>query len=375
MPHVSLNLTPITFKVFTIFIFSYTCHQNIFPIVNELENPSQYRFDSIILSVVGSALSLYLVIGMCGYATYGDKVRSDIIVNYPSNGLVSAVRVFISFVVCFSYPLQINPGRRCVLTLINTIQAIVFPPSMDTPRVLSETTTLAGDKLEASPVSVSTASSNAGGAKGSTLPSSPTINTDTGILTLESRVEKVRENDKTIWFVIPKEYTAGYGDVNLDGYTVKYYVVTVVLLLLTFVIALSVEDLGIVIELIGATGSTMIGYVLPGLCYICVFTADGRIIKDMKTHSKKTGSNEAVTNPITATQVRAESSTDEEEDVEAPHVDDGTYKSHYDGLKLGSSKTHFWPTAPQALHKIALVQFVMGCIIVPLSLTFILSTA
>jgi hypothetical protein len=36
------------------------------------------------------------------------------------------VRVFISFVVAFSYPLQINPGRRCTLTLIDTCQALCF---------------------------------------------------------------------------------------------------------------------------------------------------------------------------------------------------------------------------------------------------------
>jgi hypothetical protein len=42
--------------------------------VNELEAPSQYRFDTIILSVMGSALLLYIVMGMCGYATYGDQV-------------------------------------------------------------------------------------------------------------------------------------------------------------------------------------------------------------------------------------------------------------------------------------------------------------
>jgi hypothetical protein len=51
-------------------------------------------------------------------------VRSDILLNYPANGLLSCVRVFISFVVAFSYPLQINPGRRCTLTLIDTCQAL-----------------------------------------------------------------------------------------------------------------------------------------------------------------------------------------------------------------------------------------------------------
>ena len=40
-------------------------------------------------------------------------------------------------------------------------------------------------------------------------------------------------------------------------------------------IALSVKDLGIMLSLVGATGSTIVSYILPGLCYYKMFSEDG----------------------------------------------------------------------------------------------------
>ena len=46
-------------------------------------------------------------------------------------------------------------------------------------------------------------------------------------------------------------------------------------ILLSYGIALVVDDLGIVIALIGATGSTIINYTLPGAVYWRLYEADG----------------------------------------------------------------------------------------------------
>ena len=66
------------------------------------------RIDSIVCSVIGSAFTIYLIMGICGYSTYGSNVESDVLINYPKNGLMSCIRVMISFVVAFSYPLQVS---------------------------------------------------------------------------------------------------------------------------------------------------------------------------------------------------------------------------------------------------------------------------
>lgn len=333
-----LTLTHRNFaKVFSIYIFAYTCHQNIFPIVNELETPSQYKFDTVILMVMASALSLYLVMGMCGYATYGNEVRSDIIVNYPVNGLMSCVRVLISFVVCFSYPLQVNPGRRCTLTLIDTIQAIAMPDAIGTmPRGVTA-------------------------------------------ISLPDRVQIIQDRDEvTCWMTIPSDKTFGIGEISLTGKAVKYYATTVVLLLMTFITALAVTDLGLVLELIGATGSTLICYVLPGLLYLIVFDPDRpeAVPRDRKDSIDVPQSNAYAGNPM-----HSDPQDIEIEDASVPVNSSTLPGSHSDpmdarrGMALGPSPQSFWPTDPEKLRLIARVQLSLGCCIIPLSLAFIISSA
>ena len=54
---------------------------------------------------------------------------------------------------------------------------------------------------------------------------------------------------------------------NLVVYYTRYAVTTVVFLACSLAIALTVSDLGLMLSLVGATGSTMISYVLPGWFY------------------------------------------------------------------------------------------------------------
>ena len=50
-------------------------------------------------------------------------------------------------------------------------------------------------------------------------------------------------------------------------YYTRYVVTTAVFLACSLAIALTVSDLGLMLSLVGATGSTMISYVLPGWFY------------------------------------------------------------------------------------------------------------
>ena len=72
-----------SFKVLSVFVFAYTCQQNIFSVVNELQNPTQQRVDFVIKSSLLSTFVILLIIGGCGYYTYGNQVSSDLLSNYP----------------------------------------------------------------------------------------------------------------------------------------------------------------------------------------------------------------------------------------------------------------------------------------------------
>lgn len=81
----------LTLKNLSIFVFSFTCHQNVFTIVNELKKPTQQRVDTVFVFSIGCALLLYLVVSIEGYATYGNYVKGNILLNYPQTGLVTLV--------------------------------------------------------------------------------------------------------------------------------------------------------------------------------------------------------------------------------------------------------------------------------------------
>ena len=62
----------------SIFIFAFTCHQNIFSVVSELNPSTMYRIDKVVVLSIGSALLLYLIVAWCGYFTYGDEVQVSV---------------------------------------------------------------------------------------------------------------------------------------------------------------------------------------------------------------------------------------------------------------------------------------------------------
>ena len=52
-----------------------------------------------------------------------------------------------------------------------------------------------------------------------------------------------------------------------DLSNIKFYVLTYSIWICSFIVAMIVNDLGIVLALVGATGSTTISYILPGLFF------------------------------------------------------------------------------------------------------------
>ncbi len=77
-------LTSDTVRVLSIFIFNFSCQQNVFTIVNELRDPTPFRLNSIFAAAMGTAVILYVVTTFSAYSTFGDQMEADIIRMYPS---------------------------------------------------------------------------------------------------------------------------------------------------------------------------------------------------------------------------------------------------------------------------------------------------
>ena len=92
-----------------IILFSFCCQQNAFTIYSELNNPTQWRLDTISAAAMLTCCLLFVIVSCAGYSTYGDKLEADILEMYPENSLTSACRLMLSFICCAHFPLQFNP--------------------------------------------------------------------------------------------------------------------------------------------------------------------------------------------------------------------------------------------------------------------------
>lgn len=55
----------------------------MFPVVNEMENPTASRCNAAASMAVGTAMLLYSIAAGAGYGTYGDEVDSNVLSSYP----------------------------------------------------------------------------------------------------------------------------------------------------------------------------------------------------------------------------------------------------------------------------------------------------
>jgi amino acid permease len=178
-----------TLEVMSMFIFSYCCQVSTFPIFNELENGSIKKFQSVTFVSLFSSTVMYAFGAGFGYYTYGDSIKSDLLLNYPVESIMTVARMMIAFVVTFSYPLQINPARRSAMTILHNYLDDGHEPSIHTTRI-------------------------------------------------------------------------------------RYFGFTLFFLIISLILSLLLEDLGIVVKVIGATGGVLVMFILPGYCYLFHFPLD-----------------------------------------------------------------------------------------------------
>ncbi|KAL6120802.1 hypothetical protein NUSPORA_02404 [Nucleospora cyclopteri] len=101
------------------FVFSFTCHQNIFYVYSELEDNSIGRMKKLILLTAFSAFILYLTFGGSNYLLFGSKVKENVLMNYPEDYLTTIVHGLYVIIMGVSYPLQLGPGKSYFLNMIN----------------------------------------------------------------------------------------------------------------------------------------------------------------------------------------------------------------------------------------------------------------
>ncbi|KAM7198505.1 Transmembrane amino acid transporter domain containing protein [Rhypophila sp. PSN 637] len=193
-----------------VMIFAYTCHQNMFSILNELKDNSAATVVTVIGSSIGTAAAVYILVAITGYLTFGSHVVGNIVGMYPASLASTIAKAAIVVLVTFSVPLQVHPLRASVDAILR------WRPTWWKNR--------------------------------STLPSSAA-----GSQPLLSTAPPTSVDSHGAPAVAMSEY--------------RFAWLTSVILVSMFIMALSVSNLGKILSYVGATGSTTISFILPGWLY------------------------------------------------------------------------------------------------------------
>ncbi|KAL4913922.1 transmembrane amino acid transporter protein-domain-containing protein [Aspergillus aurantiobrunneus] len=103
-----------TLSSLPVIVFAFTCHQNMFSILNEIKNNSHFRTTAVVFASIGSSASTYILVAITGYLSFGNSVGGNIVGMYPPGLWATIGRAAIVILVMFSYPLQCHPCRASV---------------------------------------------------------------------------------------------------------------------------------------------------------------------------------------------------------------------------------------------------------------------
>ncbi|AMD20465.1 HDL279Cp [Eremothecium sinecaudum] len=206
-------------STFPIFVFAYTCHHNMFSIVNELRDNSIRGCVKVVTTSISLAVVLYVTIGGLGYLTFGNNITGNIITLYPQALSSTIGRVAILLLVMLAFPLQCHPAR----VSINHIWHYFTEPVAQ-PRELENSGLIRNEMSPTAP--------------------SPAYDISSEYISEEDPSTRVK--------LVP-----------LDDF--RFVIITTAILILSYLIAISVTSLARVLAIVGATGSTSISFILPGI--------------------------------------------------------------------------------------------------------------
>lgn len=93
----------------------FQCHVQSVAVYAELKRASVPRFGIVVVVAMTICSILYIITGTFGYLTFGTNVASDVLKNYPPNGiLVNTARVTLCLIILPSSAVVVFCGRSCL---------------------------------------------------------------------------------------------------------------------------------------------------------------------------------------------------------------------------------------------------------------------
>jgi amino acid permease len=241
-------------------------------------------------------MTIYLIIGITGYLTFGNTTKSNIISMYPpSNKFVLGGQTLMALMVCVSYALQCNPARKSFGNVINYIRTMKrrsgYEPLHDgeeSPLLRtnddSNNSSLLKTKSQPSlttPLNIKNPQDSSNNFASSSLNSNASSSSEVPQV-LKDRKIGISKSYNDLYYLLRNKKEYQYHSIDMPPNEINTHsiesqsfelsntlhnVITTCLLTISYIIACSVSDLGVVLSVVGATGSTTICFILPSLLY------------------------------------------------------------------------------------------------------------
>ncbi|CAI4054749.1 hypothetical protein SKDZ_02G0200 [Saccharomyces kudriavzevii ZP591] len=195
-----------------IFVFAYTCHHNMFSVINEQADKGFRILKRIPIIAISLAFVLYVIIGGAGYMTFGKNIVGNILTLYPNSVSTTIGRLAMLLLVMLAFPLQCHPCRSSIKNII------IFIENFRKGK-------LQENRDDCIPLDV--------------------------LSSVNSQEESRQQNNEQQNFpsVSPRHTN----------------IITLCILGSSYLLAISITSLAKVLAIVGATGSTSISFILPGL--------------------------------------------------------------------------------------------------------------
>ncbi|PVU91210.1 hypothetical protein BB559_004252 [Furculomyces boomerangus] len=206
-----VNFSYAILKNISLFVFAFTCHQNIFSIHNELKDNSFSNINKIIIMSIGFCMCLYQWVAN------------------PENAATSYCRIAVAVFVISAYPLQCHPARASINRIVNSFSSVnnhdlIIP---EEPNRQENDHSLEVD-----------------------------LSSEEQLSRTSEAVQRPDSSEPAMLQTVYSEATDP-----------QYYIITTAILVFSYLIAVSIKELGLVLSFVGSTGSTSISFILPGILY------------------------------------------------------------------------------------------------------------
>jgi len=121
--------------------FAYQCHVSSIPVFSSLKTKSSKNWLVVICCSIAICFSTYTLTAICGYLTFGDDVKSDVLQSYDASDVsVIIARTAIFVAMLTSYPVVHFCGRAAVTSLLVKLSLFTMETTKERRRRIVQTT-------------------------------------------------------------------------------------------------------------------------------------------------------------------------------------------------------------------------------------------